>query len=128
MAIKVRETIQEPQHYPESKVRFSFSKCDTKKYCILKLAREELERLYATLGKLERHTWKTMKEMARENGISIDKKDSPVYPLLQLRLEGCTTFGHFRVDGTTVNMRIFIGMHQDLAYILCIDREGKIQH
>jgi len=128
MAFKPRETLQEPPHYLEKEVRFSFSRCDTGKYCIRGLENDELRRFYQTMGHLENHTWKQARGLPREKGISLDTKSGDAYEMLKLRMDGCSTFGHFRVDGTDANMRVFVGLHKDLAYIILIDREGKIQH
>ncbi len=128
MGLKVREGIQEPIHYLESRVRFSFSKCDVQNYCIKTLAKDELQRFYTKLGYFEKYTWGMLKRLPREKGFSDDKKGTQAHYLLQTRMAECNTFGHFRVDGLDVNMRFFVGLREDLAYVLLIDREGKIQH
>ncbi|MFH1620549.1 MAG: hypothetical protein ABIB04_00505 [Patescibacteria group bacterium] len=128
MALEIRGNLEEPVHYLEKEVRFSFSKCDTQKYCIQKLEKDELRRFYQTLGYLEKHTWKQTRGLPREKGISLETKNGNIFELLKPKMDDCSTFGHFRVDGTSVNMRIFIGLNKDLAFILLIDREGELQH
>lgn len=128
MALQIRDGLTEPLHYLESKVRFSFSRCDISKFCIQKLEKPELKQLYNTLGKFEKMTWRQARELPRENGISIDKKDGAVYGLLKPRVEACSTFGHFRVNTSGANTRVFVGLDQDLAYLVFIDRKGELQH
>ncbi len=91
------------------------------------MAKGELSRFYKTLGYLEGHTWGMLRGVPREKGLSIDKNND-AYKLLQLRMPESSTFGHFRVDGADPNMRFFVGLRSDLAYILLIDREGSVQH
>ncbi len=128
MPLREHGGLQEPPHYLESKVRFSFSKCNTDNFCIRKLDTNELERFYTTLGKFEQYTWRDMRKLKREKGLSIDKRDGNISKLLEPQLPGCTTFGHFRVNGCSVNIRIFVGLNGDLAYVGLIDRTGKLQH
>jgi len=66
--------------------------------------------------------------MPHDNGMSFDKKDGDVYKLLQPKMSECSSFGHFRVNGTNANIRIFVGLREDLAHVLLIDRAGKLQH
>lgn len=128
MALETRVPLQEPAHYPESFVRFSFSKCDMDNYCIQNLEKDELKRLYSTFGRLENITWKNVRQLQHEKGFSIEKKDSSMHSFLQPRMDGCSTFGHFRVNGSASNTRVFVGLQRDLAYILLIDRSGELQH
>lgn len=128
MAVKIRESVQEPPHFPESKVRFSFAKCDTNNWCITTLQKNEIERFYTRLGMFEQCTWGTVRQMPRENGISFDKKNGDVFDLLRPKMPECSSFGHFRVNGTDANIRIFVGLREALAYVLVIDRTGALQH
>lgn len=128
MSLVTRRGIEEPPHYLEKEIRFSFSKCDTGNFCIKKLARDELGRLYNKLGYFEKLTWGQLRKMPRENGMSLDLKDSKVFKSLAPKLPGASTFGHFRVTGSDVPIRVFIGLERDLAYMLLIDRRGELQH
>jgi hypothetical protein len=108
-------------------VRFSFAKCDTGDYCVTKLATNELEALYKRMGYFEQLTWLNVKQMPHEKGISIDKSDQSLLSILSARHPGAT-YGHFRVNGTNANTRVFIARDRDLARVLLIDREGSLQH
>jgi hypothetical protein len=128
MGLRERPRLQEPVHYPDQPVRFSVAHLDTKQYCITKLGRQELAPLYRRLGDLENLTWGQFRGLPRKNGFSLDKRDSQVHALLANRVVGLSTFGHFRVTGTTVNMRVFVGLDRDLARLILIDRTGSLQH
>ncbi|MFH1047382.1 MAG: hypothetical protein V1738_03700, partial [Patescibacteria group bacterium] len=116
-----------PDPYPERPVRFSIANCDTNKYCIKNLARNELQALYKRLGYFEQMTWGQAVQMPHDKGISIDKKEGVVTQLLSQRLSGLT-YGHLRIPSTDSNTRVFIGRDRDLAKILLIDRTGELQH
>src|SRR5262245_16053653 len=115
MPIQERERLAEPLHYEETPVRFSMSKCDTNDYCIRKLQRNEVEALYKRFGHVEQMTWRQFKQMPRENGLSIEPRNSTTHEMLTRKVAGVTTFGHFRVNGTDSNIRIFIGLDRGLG-------------
>lgn len=127
MPLAVRGVLEEPFHYPDKLIRFSFSKCDFKRHCISKLQSREIERVYCALGRFEKLTWGALKRIPRESGISIDKKSGVAYELLKSKMPDCSSFGHFRVGGTDMATRVFVGIREDLVFILLFDREGRLQ-
>ncbi|MBP9773103.1 MAG: hypothetical protein KBD00_00550 [Candidatus Peribacteraceae bacterium] len=121
--------INEPfSHYEDSKVRFSLGSCDTDKYCIRLVSKEEICRLYKTLAHFEQMTWMQLIQLPRNKGMSIEKKDSPMHVMLKKKFPKADTFGHLRVDGTAHPFRIFAARANDLIYVLLFDREGSFQH
>ena len=73
--------------YFERKIRFSLKRCNFDKYCITLLTKKEIERLYKTLGHFEEITWRQIREIPREKGFSIEKKeDSNNKFLLSIKL------------------------------------------
>lgn len=112
----------------EKKIRFSLVSCNIDKYCIRLLTNQEIIKLYSTLGKFERMTWKEVHNIKREKGFSIESKDSNNYKMLKEKYELFSTFFHFRVNGTPNSFRVFAACQEDLGYILIFDKDGKINH
>ncbi len=117
-----------PISFLESKVRFSFRDCDTKRFCIRTLADDEICRFYARLGYLETYSWHQAIQLARENGFSVEKKESSNYKMLSGIKPEFSTFYHFRVTGLKTPFRVFGGQKDDLCYVLLIDKRGKLNH
>lgn len=112
----------------EDKVRFSLKYCMVgKNYCIKKLERDELRRLYKTLGNFEEYTWKQFVELPRENGLSKEKADNPTSTLLRNWFPFLDNFGHIRVDACSTPFRVFGSISKNIFYILLFDRKGEIQ-
>ncbi len=129
MSLSRRERLQEPDaHYLENFVRFSFSFCDLKDYCITKLSKSELENFYKRMGHFEKMTWKQVIALSREKGMSIEKKTDAVHLLLSSMISVSDTFAHFRVNGVRTPFRVFVARSKDLAYILKIDSKGSMHH
>lgn len=119
-----------PLKFLDTKVRFSLRFCDTQKYCIRKLNESELTRLYNTLKHFEDMTWQQVRQTQREKGFSIEPKDSSNHKRLEQATKGTNlnTFLHFRVDGSSVNMRVFGAILDDMCCILQFDRTGEVNH
>jgi len=112
----------------EKPIRFSLKFCDTKKYCIRKLEDTEINKFYETLGKFEAQTWKEVRSLQRENGFSVEKKDSDNFKYLKGNFNSFNNFFHFRGAGTNNLLRVYATQVGDLCYLLLIDRNGKINH
>ncbi|MDY0302313.1 MAG: hypothetical protein RBR98_00825 [Candidatus Moranbacteria bacterium] len=115
----------------EKSIRFSLKHCDVylnnHDFCLLKISKQEAEKLYARLGHLEELNWKQVVDLGREKGFSIEKKESEAYKKLSREFSHLTNFFHFRVNGVgTGKFRVFGGRENDLCYILLFDRNGKI--
>lgn len=110
----------------DSKIRFSFKECNTKKYCIRKLKKGQLKKFYKKLGQFEEMTWSHALNLDHKKGFSKEKKKSPNYNLLKDTYEQYDNFFHFRIDNTT--FRVFGTNEKDLLYILLIDGKGDINH
>ncbi len=121
--------LQEPYSlYPEKPVRFSLVNCDTRKYCITKLQRQELKRLYQELGYFEQINYKTFFSLPYKKGFFPEKKETENYNFLKSLFSMFDKFGHIRVNGTGMPTRVFLAVDSDLLYILLIDRRGDINH
>lgn len=112
----------------ESMVRFSFTTCDTKKYCIRLLEDQEITNFYTTLAKFEKMTWKEVHKLPREIGFSIEKKEQENHKMLSGKYKLFSTFLHFRVSGPSKLFRVFAARQDDLVYLLILDRKGEINH
>lgn len=116
----------------ELPVRFSLHYCDTnKKYCIKNVARNRnlLRSLYKRLGHFEKMNWRLAIGAAREDGISIEKKETDNHKALTNTFPQFTTFGHIRIpaEGKSI-FRVFGAIKNDLFYILRFDVDGKENH
>jgi hypothetical protein len=114
--------------YPEKPVRFSLANCNTKEYCIKKMQRQEIQRLYKRLGFFEQINYKTFFSLPCEKGFSPEKKGTGNFKLLKSLFAIFDKFGHIRVNGTGMATRVFLAVRNDLLYILLIDRTGEINH
>ena len=114
--------------YLERNVRFSLRDCTVGDYCISNLEKNELLKLYKTLGRFEDMTWKMIQQASRESGFSIEQKESSNHRKLSRVYKTFTTFLHFRVNGTNYPFRVFCARDKDLCYILWFDKAGKENH
>lgn len=113
----------------EKNVRFSLRYCDTKKYCISKLQdSKEAKRFIETLGKFEDMSWRQVRQIPHDKGMSQEKKDSDNYKMLKASYSNFSNFAHFRVNGTDHPFRIFGSMNGEMFYILLVDRKGSVNH
>lgn len=123
--------ISEPNnHHFESKIRFSMSKCSIgDDYCLLNVKKKDLKSLYKRLGRFENLTWGQLKNLKRESSITKDDKDTIAYNIMSQKFQGCSYYGHFRVaNEDKTPFRVFVGMLNDMLYILLIDIKGNIHH
>jgi hypothetical protein len=113
----------------ETPIRFSFKFCSVGgKYCTTKLEKEEFKKLYDRLGHFEDMTWRQVLNIPHEKGISAESKSSYNHKYLKTVSDKFSSFGHFRVNGTSKAFRVFGGQQNDLFYILVLDREGDLNH
>jgi hypothetical protein len=114
----------------DASVRFSLKHCNTKNYCIrLVTDNEAMNKLYKRLGYFESMTWGQIKTIAREDGISVEKKDSENHKQLSREYDIFTSFGHFRVNNRNMpTFRVFGAISNGLFYILKFDPTGSINH
>lgn len=114
----------------EAPVRFSLKHCDTKNYCIrLVTDNEAMTKLYKRLGYFENMTWGQIKGLPREDGVSIEKKDSENYKNLVKEYSLFGSFGHFRVSSRNKSkFRVFGAISNGLFYILWFDPDGVVNH
>lgn len=125
-SVPSRMTPSAPIPFLENKVRFSFRDCNKDKFCVRKLSNDEIDKFYTRLGYLENLKWQQVKQISRENGISIEKKDSENHEKLSELYSEFSVFGHFRVNGTGNPFRVFGAQKEDLFYVLLIDKDGLI--
>ena len=130
-SVKTKLDSKVPLDSFENLIRFSLKYCTTylgnKDFCLLKINKQEAERLYERLGYFENLTWKGIIDLGHKKGFSVEKKDSRVYKKLSAVFTNLTNFFHFRVNGVgTGKFRVFGGRKNDLCYILLVDRNGKI--
>lgn len=121
-------TTTSPISHLESRVRFSFRNCDIDKFCIRNLSDKEINRFYSRLGYYEQLNWQQLRQLPRDNGFSVEKKDSENHSILSTQFDCFNTFAHFRVYGTENTFRVFGAQNEDLFYILWIDKEGVVNN
>lgn len=114
--------------YLDRRIRFSLKRCNTDRYCITKLIKKEIEGLYKKLGYFEEITWRDVRQLKRESGFSIEKKEDTNNKMLLRDYPEFDTFLHFRVNGLDNPFRVFGAMKNDLCYILLLDSKGEINH
>lgn len=112
----------------ERKVRFSLRRCNTDKFCIRKLADNEILRLYDRLAHLEELTWQQAVQLQREKCFSVEKRGTGNYTYLSKLFPEFSTFCHFRVNGLPTPFRVFAAQKEDLCCLLILDRRGEINH
>lgn len=129
VADKKEGAIREPySHYEDDKVRFSLRHCDTGRYCIRHTEKQEIERLYKTLGHFEQLTWKQFDQLRGEDGAKIEIEGSASCIMLKNKYPSLQKFCHMRVSGTPKPFRVFAARDNTLFYILLFDKDGSIHH
>jgi hypothetical protein len=117
-----------PVQFLEKRVRFSLRDCDINKFCIRKLTDNEIKRFYKRLGYFEEFTWQQIRQLAREDGFSLEKKESSNHSYLSRLYSQFSQFYHFRVNGVQTPFRVFGAQKDDLCYLLLVDKDGCINH
>ena len=116
---------QEPNiNFLESKIRFSFRMCDTKKFCIRKLTDIEIVDFYSVLKKYEEMTWREISQCSHKIGLTYEKKEWDSYKDMSRDYPNINNFMHFRVKNNSL-FRIYGSRDKDLFLIIKIDPKGK---
>lgn len=115
----------------DSQVRFSFSKCELKKdYCLSKLHRSIIKKLFKKMWESELLTVKQFKEKAysqwgfwKITKWSSTDKMKIIAPWLKI-------FWHMRITWITEypTFRLFLGRRNETFYVLCVDHDWKIDY
>lgn len=112
----------------DKKIRFSLRDCDITTYCIRRLDNDQIARFYKRLGYFEGLTWQQVQQIAREDGFSVEKKDSENHLRFASQYTSYDTFLHFRITGTAKPFRVFAARKEDLCVLLWVDRDGVVNH
>src|SRR3989344_2373306 len=112
---ETKTSLQEtaPLRYLDQKVRFSLRDCDINRFCIRKLSDAEITKFYKRLGYFEDHTIQQIKQKEREDGFSVEKKETTNFKNFFGTYPNFSTFLHFRVNGLQTPFRVFGAMKDD---------------
>lgn len=118
--------------YSEKNVYFLISHCSLNKKYSFSLNHEQVTKFLKRLREIEQSTWKTFSQLPRKGGLTVEKKQSRSFDLIDdVNVSGDKELNkyyfHFRVEKNG-KFRVFGYQYKKFFYITHIDPKGSIHH